>query len=48
MSPGLYNVYIDAAMKEVKLGMGRRGESRDCMTTCMQMTWLRVRSNKKT
>ena len=24
-SPWLFNVYIDAVMKEVKMGMGRRG-----------------------
>ena len=25
MSPLLFNVYMDAVMKEVKIGMGRRG-----------------------
>ena len=25
MSPWLFNIYIDAVMKEVKMGMGRRG-----------------------
>ena len=25
MSPWLFNVYMDAVMKEVKMGMGRRG-----------------------
>ena len=25
ISPWLFNVYIDAVMKEVKIGMGRRG-----------------------
>ena len=25
MFPWLFNVYIDAVMKEVKMGMGRRG-----------------------
>ena len=25
MSPWLFNVYMDAMMKEVKMGMGRRG-----------------------
>ena len=25
MSPWLFNVYIDAVMKEFKMGMGRRG-----------------------
>ena len=27
MSPWLFNVYIDGVMKEVKMGMGRRGAS---------------------
>ena len=27
MSPWLFNVYIDGVMKEVKMGMGRRGLS---------------------
>ena len=27
MSPWLFNVYIDRVMKEVKMGMGRRGVS---------------------
>ena len=25
MSPWLFNVYMDAVMKEIKIGMGRRG-----------------------
>ena len=25
MSPWLFNVYMDAVIKEVKMGMGRRG-----------------------
>ena len=25
MSPWLFNVYVDGVMKEVKMGMGRRG-----------------------
>ena len=25
MSPWLFNIYVDAMMKEVKMGMGRRG-----------------------
>ena len=25
MSPWIFNVYMDAVMKEVKMGMGRRG-----------------------
>ena len=27
MSPGLFSVYMDGVMKEVKMGMGRRGVS---------------------
>ena len=27
MSPWLFNVYMDGVMKEVKMGMGRRGGS---------------------
>ena len=27
MSPWLFNVYMDGVMKEVKIGMGRRGVS---------------------
>ena len=35
MSPWLFNLYIDTVMKEVKMGMGRRGvrfleEGREC------------------
>ena len=35
ISPWLFNVYMDAVMKEVKIGMGRRGvrfqeEGREC------------------
>ena len=26
MPPWLFNLYIDAVMKDVKMGMGRRGE----------------------
>ena len=35
MSPWFFNVYIDAVMKEVKMGMERRGESGDCLASCM-------------
>ena len=48
MSPWLFNVYMDGVMEEVKMGMGRRevfwrmGESRDCLASCMQMTWFYV------
>ena len=39
MSLWLFNVYMDAVMKEVEMGMGRRGENRDYLAFCMQMTW---------
>ena len=48
MFPWLFNVYMDAMMKEVKMGMGRRGESRDYLTSCIQMNWFCVMSRKKT
>ena len=31
MSPWLFNVYMDAVMKEVKIGMERR---EDCLASC--------------
>ena len=41
MSHWLFNVYMDTVMKELKMGMGRRGvkfqESGDCLGSCMQM-----------
>ena len=48
MSPWLFNVYMDAVMKEVKMGMGRREESEDCLASCMQMTWFCVVSRRGT
>ena len=36
MSPCLFNVYMDGLMKEVKMGMERRGESRDYLASFMQ------------
>ena len=42
MSPWLFNVYINAVMKEVKMGMGRVGKSGDCLASYMQMTWFYV------
>ena len=48
MSPWLFNVYMDALMKEVKMGIGRRRESGDCLALCMQMTWFCVMSQRKT
>ena len=38
MSPWLFNVYMDGVMKEVKMEMGRRGESGSYLVSCMQMT----------
>ena len=34
----LFNMYLDAAMKEVKMEMGRMGENGNCSTSYMQMT----------
>ena len=57
MSPWLFNIYIymDAMIKEVKMGMAKRvgrflveGESRDYLASCMQMTWFCVVSGRKT
>ena len=48
MPPWLFNVYKDAVMKEVKMGMERREESGDCLALCMQMIWFCVVSQKKT
>ena len=38
MSPWLFNVYMEAVMKEVKMGMGRREENGDYLASGMQMT----------
>ena len=48
MSPMLFNVYMDEVMKEVKMEMGRRGESGDYVASCMQMTWFCVVSRRRT
>ena len=48
ISPWLFNVYIDAVMKEVKMGMGRVGESGDYLASCMQMTGFYVVSHRRT
>ena len=42
----LFNVYMDAVMKEVKMGMGRRGESGDCLAFYMHITWFCVVSRE--
>ena len=48
ISHWFFNVYMDTVMKEVNIGIVRRGESRDYLAFCMQMTWLRVASRRKT
>ena len=40
--PWLFNVYMNGVMKEVKMGMGRRGEGRYCLASYMQMNWFYV------
>ena len=35
-------------MKNVKMRMGRMGESWDCLGSCMQTTWFCVVSRRKT
>ena len=35
-------VSMDAEMKEVKIGIGRRGVSEDYLVSCRQMTWFCV------
>ena len=53
--PWLFSVYSGTVMKEVKTEMARRGvrfrrrgESGNCLVSCMQMTWFCVVSRKKT
>ena len=48
MFPWLFNVYMDAVMKEVKMGIGRREESGDYLASCKQKTWFCVVSQRKT
>ena len=36
----LFNVYMDAVMKEVKM-------DGDCLTSCMQMTWFYMELRKR-
>ena len=48
MSLWLFNIYMDAVRKEVKMGIGRREESGDCLTSFMQITWFCVVSWRKT
>ena len=40
MSPWLVNVFMDALMKDAKMGMERRGENGDYLVSCMQMAWF--------
>ena len=35
ISPWLFNVYRDAVMKEVKMGMGKWGECGDSLCSCI-------------
>ena len=47
VSPWLFNLYMDAGMKEEKMGLGRKGvkfqeEGRHCLPSCMRMTWFFV------
>ena len=48
MSPWLLNAYMDAVLKEVKMRMGRMGESENCLASCRQMNWFCVVSQRKT
>ena len=54
MSPWLFNVYMDAVMKELKMGMRRKRVrfldekgNGDCLNSCIQMSWLCVVSRRK-
>ena len=46
--PLLFSLYMDVVMKEVKMGMGRRGENGNYLASCMQMTWFCVVSRRRT
>ena len=52
MSPWFFNVYMYAAMKEVKMGMRRKGvrflEEGRVEASCMQKTWFCVVSRRRT
>ena len=50
MSPWLFNVYMDPVMKEVKMGMGRKGvrfqeEGKECR---LQWSWFCLVRRRKT
>ena len=47
MSQWLYNMYVDAVMKGVKMEMQRMAESGDYLASCIQMTWFYVACQKK-
>ena len=46
MSLWLFSVYVDGVVK-IKMGMGKREESEDCLSSCIQMTWVCVVSQRK-
>ena len=48
MSPWLFNVYMDAVMKEVNMRIGRKGESGDYQASCMQINSFYVESRRRT
>ena len=48
MSPWLFSVYMNAVVKEVKMGMGRREENGDYIASCMQMIWFSVVNQRRT
>ena len=48
MSPWLFNVYMNAVVKQFKMGMERREESGYSLSSCMQMSWFYVVSRRKT
>ena len=48
MSPWLFNIYMDRVIKEIKMGMGRRGEGGDCLASFMQITLFYVVRQSRT
>ena len=48
MSPCIFNVYMDKMIREVKVEMERRVESRECLALCMHMSSFYVASRRKT
>ena len=45
MSPWLFNIYFNTVMKEVKMGMERRG---DYLSSGKKMAWFCVVSRRRT